>query len=229
MCTRGSNRAPARGPSASPLAGTMKRFTLAFATLAMSALAGCPVTQLNRLPESSPLPHPKPIPVLGDFRHAPSGYIFPAQVEAFQRVTILQYDTAGLDVSAGYNASLPECPIVLTIYVFPTPRMSFIGADPDVVRSLESGWLDHAYNAAKREILQAHADAVLKGEDARVQDGGPGKKAVYAIGNTESDLYVFVVHHSWFLEYRATYSGSCSERAHQVIDAFYKAWGGRAS
>jgi len=206
----------------------MKCSTLALTVLAFSALAGCPVTQLNRLPESSRLPQPKPIEAVGDFKHAPSGYAFPAQVAAFQRVAILQYDTAGLDVSAGYNLNLPECLIVLTIYVFPTPRMSFIGASPDVVRSLEDEWLDHAYNAAKHEIVQAHSDAALKTEDSRVQDGVPGKKAVYSIGSSESDLYVFVVHHSWFLEYRATYPSSCSDGARQAIGAFFKSWVGRA-
>jgi hypothetical protein len=207
----------------------MKRITLAISVLALSGLAGCPVTQLNRLPESSRLPQLKPIAVAGDFEHAPSGYVFPPQVEVFQRVAVLQYDTAGLDVSAGYNSSLPECPIALTIYVYPTPRMSFVGAAPDVVRSLEDGWLDHGYSAAKREIVEAHTDAVLKSEDATVQDGVPGKKAVYSIGKAESDLYLFVVHHSWFLEYRATYPSGCSDGAHQAMDAFFRSWGGRAS
>jgi hypothetical protein len=199
----------------------MKRLSLALVPL---VLAGCPVTQLNRLPESSRLPQPKPIAIVDDFKHAPSGYIFPAEVEAFRRVAILQYDTAGLDVSAGYNASLPECPIVLTIYIYPTPRMSFIGADPDLVRSLEGGWLDHEYSVVKRQIVTAHTDAILKSEDSKVQDEVPGKKAVYAIANAESELYLFVVRHSWFLEYRVTYPSLCAERAQQSLGSFYTAW-----
>jgi len=207
----------------------MKRFTLIFTTLMLAALAGCPVTQLNRLPASSPLAQAKPIAATGDFTHAPSGYVFPAQMDAFQRVAILQYDTAGLDVSAGYDDSLPACPITLTIYIYPTPRMSFIGADADVVRSIETGWLDHAYESAKREIAQRHSDAVLKSEDAKTQGGVPGKKAVYSIGAAESELSVFVVHNAWFLKYRTTYPSHCAEGAREAIGAFYKAWVGRAS
>jgi hypothetical protein len=206
----------------------MKRYTLTLA-VALTTLSGCPVTQLNRLPTSSPLAQATPIPTGGEFKHTPSGYTFPAQVGAFQRVALLQYDTAGLDVSAGYNYALPDCLVVLTIYVFPTPRMTFIGADPDVVRSVEARWLDTGYDDAKRQIVHAHPDAALESEDARTQEGVPGKKAVYSFGDKESSLFLFVVYHAWFLEYRHTYPKQCAPQAREAIDAFHKAWVGRAS
>lgn len=207
----------------------MKRYTLALTVGTLVAISGCPVTQLNRLPASSALAQPRSVSTVGEFRHAPSGYTFPAQVDAFQRVALLQYDTAGLDVSAGYNDALPGCLIVLTIYVYPTPRMTFVGADPDVVRSLEAQWLDGGYNQAKQEIARAHPDAMLETEDAKTQEGVPGKKAIYAIGDKQSELYLFVVGHSWFLEYRNSYPKQCAPQARQAIEAFHKAWIGRAS
>ena len=205
----------------------MKLYTLTFAIITLG-LSGCPVTQVNRVPESSPLAHPTAITAVGDFKHNPSGYLFPTQVGAFQRAGLLQYDTGGLDMSAGYNDALPGCLVALTIYIYPTPRMTFIGADPDVVRSLEGRWLAGAYTGAKAEIVRAHPDAVLASEDATTQGGIPGKKAVYSIGKAESELDVFVVQHSWFLKFRATYPSQCSTQAHDAIGTFHAGWTGHA-
>lgn len=217
------------GASTSPLASTMKHYTLTPVAVALATLSGCPVTQLNRLPASAPLPRATPISTVGEFKHTPSGYVFPTQVNEFQRIALVQYDTAGLDVSAGYNYALPDCLVVLTIYVFPTPRMTFIGADPDLVRSTEARWLDTGYNEAKQQIVHAHPEAVLETEDARTREGVPGKKAVYSIGDKQSDLFLFVAHHAWFVEYRHTYPKQCAPRAREATDAFYKAWAGRAN
>jgi hypothetical protein len=207
----------------------MKHYILTFAIVTVVGLSGCPVTHVNRVPESSPLTHATAIPVVGDFKHNSSGYLFPIQVGAFQRADLFQYDSAGLDISAGYNNALPGCLVALTIYIYPTPRMTLIGADPDLVRSLEERWLEGAYTRAKQEISRAHPDAVLESESARTLDGVPGKKAVYSIGEAESELSEFVVHHSWFLKYRATYPSQCSAQARQAIGTFHSAWTGRAS
>lgn len=207
----------------------MKIRTLAFVAMTLTGLSGCPVTQLNRLPTSSPLLQPAPISAAGEYRHSPSGYVFPTQVGGFRRVDLVQYDKEGLDVSAGYNDSIPECLIALTIYVYPTPRMTFIGASPDAVRSLEAQWLEGGYNLAKQEIARAHSDAELESEDAKTQDGVPGKKAIYAIGENQSELYIFVVWHAWFLKYRATYPRNCAGQAQTAMHSFFSTWVGRAS
>jgi hypothetical protein len=208
--------------------GTMNHYIRAFSILSVLGLSGCPVSQVNHIPESSPLPRATEITAAGDFRHNPSGYVFPIQVGAFQRVHLLQYDTGGLDVSAGYNDALPGCLVALTIYVYPTPRMTFIGADPNVVRSLEERWLEGGYARAKAEIIQVHPDAVLESEGAITEDGVPGKKAVYSLGIAESELEVFVVRHTWFLKFRATYPIQCSAQAREAMGAFHAAWTGYA-
>jgi len=207
----------------------MNHYIRTLAILTVLSLSGCPVTQVNRKPESSALPRATEITAAGDFRHNPSGYVFPIRVGGFQRVHLLRYDTGGLDLSAGYNDALPGCVVALTIYVYPTPRMQFIGADPNVVRSLEERWLEGGYSRAKEEIVGAHAQAVLESEGARTQDGVPGKKALYSIGKAESELEVFVVQHSWFLKFRATYPSQCATQAREAMDAFHATWNGHGS
>jgi hypothetical protein len=222
-------RIRANGSTRRRIAGTMNHYIRTFAILTVLGLSGCPVTQVNRIPESSPLPRATEITAAGDFSHKPSGYVFPIQVGAFQRVDLLQYDTGGLDVSAGYNDALPGCLVALTSYVYPTPRMQFIGADPNVVRSIEERWLEGGYTRAKEEITGAHPEAVLESEGARKRDGVPGKKALYSIGKAESELEVFVVQHSWFLKFRATYPSQCATQAREAMDAFHTAWNAHGS
>jgi hypothetical protein len=204
----------------------MKHYTLTLAIATLIGLSGCPVTQVDRKPETLPLAHPAEITAAGDFKHNPSGYLFPIQVGAFQRVNLFQYDTGGLDMSAGYNDALPGCLVALTIYIYPTPRMNFISADPSVVRSLEERWLEGAYTGAKAEIVRAHPDAVLETEGAATQNAVSGKEAIYSIGRAESELHVFVVQHSWYLKFRASYPVECSTQAREAMRAFHTAWVG---
>src|ERR1700737_4324990 len=84
------------------IGGTMNQYIRTFAIFTVLSLSGCPVTQVNRIPESSALSRATECTAPGDFRHNPSGYVFPIQVGVFQRVHLLRYDTGGLDVSAGY-------------------------------------------------------------------------------------------------------------------------------
>jgi hypothetical protein len=203
----------------------------AAATLLLSTLVleGCPVYQLNQRPESTPLPRPSPISSSGDFTHVPSRYTFPSSVSGFNRVQLMQYDSGGLDISAGYNGGPTGCPVSLTIYVAPTPRMSFIGADPAVVHSLEANWLHTSYEHWKHEIAQQHPQAVLTSEDESTRDGIPERKAVYAMDSDQSELVVSVVEHSWILTYRDTYRSSCAPRAKTLIQDFFANWPGRSS
>ena len=102
------------------------------------ALVGCPKYQLDQLPDSQLLTQPQPIAASGVYSHSPSGFACPEAVNGFRRVALLRYDTEGLHVSGGYNGGTQSCPIAVTLYVYPAPRMNFIGADAAVVQSLES-------------------------------------------------------------------------------------------
>jgi hypothetical protein len=58
----------------------------------------------------------------GDFVHPATGFPMPATSGPFERVSVVQYDADGEDVSAGYNARLDDPlpqPIVATVYVYP--------------------------------------------------------------------------------------------------------------
>lgn len=187
-------------------------------------LSGCPVYQVNTVPSTARLPGPETIVESGDYSHSPSGYKFPIAVGGFERVNISRYDSAGLNVGVGYNGGTQECKVALTIYVYPAPKMSFIGAAPEVVQSLEQQWLGSAYQAAKHDIESGHPGAVLKLEDSKVQNSLPGRKAVYQIDNTESVLYVFLVDRTWFLKYRITYQDQCSGPASTALDSFFANW-----
>jgi hypothetical protein len=136
-------------------------------------------------------------------------------IPGYTRVTLVQYDAAGLDISAGYHGTSPACPIEMTEYVWPAPRMSFIGADPSLVRSVEKGWVDGAYEHWQREIVQGHPDAILRSEEQVTKDSVPGKRAVYSIGSNESELQVFIVGNAWVRSYRATYPPQCASLVRQ--------------
>jgi hypothetical protein len=115
------------------LGGGMMRIAITLGL--MLVLTGCPFTvnQLNRLPASQTYTRPALFNRPGSLLHEPSGFTFPDGYDDFQRVTAYGYDTAGLDVSIGYNDRRPDCVIAATYYVYPTPRMGFIGASPGVV------------------------------------------------------------------------------------------------
>src|SRR5262245_14134747 len=96
------------------------------------SLTGCfGLYQLNRLPEPQPPGRPVSIEAPGPVLHAESGLRLAESYADFQRVAATRYDSAGLDVGIGYNSARPDCPIVTTFYVYPTPRMIFIGATPE--------------------------------------------------------------------------------------------------
>lgn len=82
-----------------------------------AALVGLSISASSRSPASitrEPLElHPK-----GDFTH-PAGFLMPEKAGPFERVEVLQYDEAGRNLSAGYNAVVGgemPLPIFVTLY-----------------------------------------------------------------------------------------------------------------
>jgi hypothetical protein len=188
-----------------------------------------PVFKSNTLPPSFVLAQPASIFASGEYVHKPSGFAFPATVDIFQRVELTRYDSAGLDVSAGYNSASTGCPIRLTIYVSPAPRVSYLGADPALVKAMEARWLDSAYQQWKRAIADSHVRAKLIGEAESAQDGVPGKKAVYAVDGEQSEVSVHVAEHAWLLTYRISFPSACEAIAHGNLDVFFSRWHGASS
>ncbi len=178
-------------------------------------LLGCPfsVTRMPA-PRSEPLEIPIEILTSEDFHHSPSGMIFPKNVQGFIRVEITQYDKEGYDVSVGYNAYGLMYNLVATIYVYPGPDMTYLGAAPETVRSLENGYLSNAIEQIKGVIEEQHPHWKLEYEgDSILVPFYPAKMVSYEyqhdtlVGSLKviSTAHIFLVDHRWFVKFRFTY------------------------
>jgi hypothetical protein len=159
----------------------------------------------------------------GRIRHTVSGFVFPKRMGVFQREKTQQYNQAGSDVSAGYNAGVL---IAATVYVYPAPGQP--GADG----------LLREYASKRAEVLQGHQGATALSEGATtVSQGGrkySGKRAYFSYRdifagipqNVKSQLLVFRAD-SIFIEYRFSYPGDHAEQAEKEIDRFIREWSWR--
>jgi hypothetical protein len=197
--------------------GAMKFLVLASVVLLLS---GCPfgaVNQINRIPESQPLREPELFNRPGVLTHEPSGLAFPERSANFQRVTAYRYDTAGLNVAIGYNDRRPTCLIVATFYVYPAPRMSFVGASPSVVTSLQESWLRDEFARSKAEVEAAHPNLWNPAVQAFVNPLSDllvqGPSFAFAESEHLSELRLFLYRRQWFIKYRLTYPESCKTEA----------------
>jgi hypothetical protein len=104
--------------------------------------------------------HATPFETLPDgrIRHTVSGFVFPKRIGVFEREKMQQYNQAGSDVSAGYNAGVL---IAATVYVYPAPSQQ--GADV----------LAREYASKRAEVLQGHQGVAVLSEGATTvsQDG----------------------------------------------------------
>jgi hypothetical protein len=181
-----------------------------------AALAALSILASSRAPASigrDPIElHP-----IGDFTH-PAGFVMPEKAGPFEREKIFQYDEAGRDLSAGYNALVGEdtpLPIVVTLYVYP--------ASP-------TRDLDTQFETVIREIGRNHGGAepefrnnVLVGTRRFV-----GRYAVFGYaepwgGLTENvplrSYLVLYRWNGWWVKWRATTPAPVSpERMRAIVD-----------
>jgi len=117
-------------------------------------LIGCigTVTRTSA-PRSQYLQTPKELSELGDFTHKSSGMVFPKKIEGFDRVNITQYDIGEYDVSVGYNYLSPKGNLVCTVYVYPAPKMTYIGSSKGSVDYLNEKFLSNEIEKVITEIL----------------------------------------------------------------------------
>jgi len=195
---------------------------------ALLALAGCSstVNQLNDLPASQPLPQPVSFNQPGPLLHEASGLTFAESYGGFQRVSAYRYDTAGLDVGVGYDDHQPNCLIAATFYLYPTPRMSFVGAPPDVVASTERGWLERGFARSSDELQRHHAalSSPVVGPVTTPAAGSTlqGKSLTFHEAHDISELRLFVYRHQWFLKYRFTFPEKCQAAATSRLGALVR-------
>jgi hypothetical protein len=159
----------------------------------------------------------------GRIRHTISGFIFPTHIGAFQREQMHQYNQAGSDISAGYNAGVL---IAATVYVYPAPKQD--GADV----------LAREYASKRGEVLHGHQTvAVLSEGPATISQAGKkyvGRRAYFsyrdvfarAPQNLKSQLLVFR-DGPVFIEYRFSYPRDHAEQAEKEIENFIRGWSWR--
>ena len=144
------------------------------------------------------------------YEHAPSGFVFPASVGDFTRVSAWQYDDAGGNVSVGYNH--PETMTVATAYVYPA-------GEAEAAEHIEQ---------VKRDVLQVHPDArETSAGDWVLKQGGKtyaGLQAAYTFrgefAGKERDLNseaYLVKHGPNFVKFRITYPAEHAEAARGQI------------
>jgi hypothetical protein len=153
----------------------------------------------------------------GNYTH-PAGFLMPAKAGPFERAAVTQYDDAGLNVSAGYNALVggeTPLPIVATLYVYPAAA----GDDLDAYFGRLLGDIGRQHGGAKPEL---RTNILL----------GPrhfaGRYAVLGYeepwgGLTQSiPLRSYVVVYrwkSWWVKWRATTPGPVDhERMRAIVD-----------
>lgn len=177
------------------------------------------------------LERPEAFQADGPYIHGASGMTFPTAVGDFKRGRLFRYDTAGLDVSAGYNWLGPAGPIVATVYVYPAgPSAAEGGAPPAAARAR---WCADEFAARQHEIVAVHPDAKLIQERdillARGDAPFPGKAASYRFEamfagrrrpvRSELDIFCHVAGR-WAFEYRFTFPDSPA--AADLIETFMR-------
>ncbi len=187
-------------------------------------LSGCPNTyQLNHNSDTQPLAQPINFNRPGPLLHEASGLNFSEVYGNFQRSSAMIFDIAGLDVGFNYNDHWSNCKIIATFYVYPTPRMSFIGAPRDVVTSVSQGWLNDEFDRTKTVTKQVHTSmqSEVVGSVTTPAQGTilNGNSFSYREAGNISELRLFIYDLKWFLKYRFTYPKSCQIEAGPRLEA----------
>jgi len=191
-------------------------------------LSGCPgtVNQINRLPDSQSLDRLIPINQPGPLLHEASGFTFPERYGNFQRIKAYQYDVAGLNKSFSYQDNRANCLLLATLYLYPTPRMTFIGAGPDTVASIEREWLKNEVDQTKgfiEDYFSPNPPAVVSPVTTPVLgDSLKGSSLVFTKDESIQAFWLFIFNRKWFLKYRFTYPVSCQMEVGPRLDSLIR-------
>jgi hypothetical protein len=185
---------------------------------------------------------PRSINRPGTIPHAAANAYFPERVGPFERSDVVQYDETGADVSASYNLVSGNDRLLISVYVYPAPRIgaaSGSGSTADVARA----------NVCRQQMTDVGRviETQPQYRDARrLEDGtapavaglGPGLnlRTVHSFTGpfsgreqevrSETDLYCYVAGR-WLVKYRASSNAGFDVR--DAIDTFIRTgpWPGR--
>jgi hypothetical protein len=131
-----------------------------------------------------------PIEATGDYVHAPSGMVFPAQIEPFRRVSLFRGTANTQHLTVGYAGGTPECLAAITLFIDPA-----------------SGSIDEAYARAMAEVRQGFEAAVLEREVQHPQL--PSHFAEYIVDDRRLQLIVEEFKPGWVRTYRVIFPAGC--------------------
>jgi hypothetical protein len=134
----------------------------------------------------------EPVEVAGDYRHEPSGFVFPAQIEDFRRISIFRRGTDAQRVIVGYAGGPPACLAAVTLFVSP--------ALPTI---------DESYARAAAEVREAYPNATLQREERHPKL--QSRFADYVIDDRRLQLVVEEQKPGWLFSYRVMFPKSCVE------------------
>lgn len=157
--------------------------------------------------------------------HRGSGFVFPAAAGDYQRTSLIEYDVAATDVSAGYQIMVPGRETVMTIYVYPAPE---VPAETPVayIKAVQDRLCADHFEELKADIVQSHAGAILIEEGETVSPAptsfaNAGRRAVFSFTDayhgkaqplrSEADLFCYV-RGKWLVAYRTTAPAPCAMR-----------------
>ncbi len=203
----------------------MKHILLLLIPFLAATAFGC----LSNEPEGQP----GVVEVEGTYVHKGSKIEFPTSVGLYERTGVNQYDTAGKDVSAGYNLYSPLAPIAITVYVYPAPGVLSIGSPPNVVAAAKDLVLRDHFEAVKQEITKVHPIAqLISEENVPIQQSGAtyqGIKAAFqfteVVTERSIDLTSLVFlydYDDWYIKYRVTYPTLAKANSEPEVEQFVR-------
>lgn len=152
-----------------------------------------------------------------DYKMPASGFVFPLNVARLDRGETKQYDSAGQDVSVGYNSAHPDIKITTYVYIIPTRQ--------------PAETLSKHFLFCKSEVVRMRSSArLLSDGPVKVKigtDTQPGMHAQYTyaedlFGSSQevlSEVYLFT-YNGWFVLYRITYPKSDESICKPVIKKY---------
>jgi hypothetical protein len=174
----------------------------------------------------------------GPYLHKPADAVFPVQVGGFQRAAIHRYDSKGRDVSANYNLITPEGRLLVTVYIYPAPKIPGRGDGKAIARA--STCAQH-FSEVNQTIAGQHGGARPTEEGAGLAvpgvDPALSHRSAYRYDTyfgdhvqpvkSEAHLYCYVGD-NWLVKYRVTTPAAVDTKP---VNDFIRAgpWPGRGS
>lgn len=197
--------------------------------LLAALLAATPAVAQQRIDRPGPVPH------------AQARAIFPEQVGAFRRANVVSYRPDGSDISASYNLARDGGRVLITVYIYPAPRIVAGPGGGDTAAVARASRCLAEFEGTNQAVARAHGGAQpLESGPAEAPAGvgaGLAHRSVFRLRanfdnrmqdiRSEAWLYCYVGG-DWLVKYRASSSEGMDATAD--IEAFIAQgpWPGRA-